>query len=86
MKDCTTGKVLLCGLSKVGLYLFPPAFNKIPSSPSDFVGERTSPNQWHSCLGHLAFRVVRYVISRFSLPFSSNKTVHSCSACFNSKS
>ena len=30
VKDCTTGKVLLHGLSNDGLYLFPPAFNKIP--------------------------------------------------------
>ena len=86
VKDRTTGKVLLRELSKDGLYLFPSAFNKIPSSSSAFVGERTSPNQYHSCLGHPAFRVVRHVLSRFSLPFCSNKTVHSCSACFNSKS
>ena len=86
MKDRITGKVLLRGLSNDGLYLFPSAFNKIPSSSSAFAGERTSPNQYHSCLGHLAFRVVCHVLSRFILPFSSNKTVHSCSACFNFKS
>ena len=86
MKDRITGKVLLRGLSKDGLYLFPSTFNKIPSSSSAFAGERTSPNQYHSCLGHLAFRVVCHVLSRFILPFSSNKTVHSCSACFNFKS
>ena len=84
VKDCTTGKVLLRELSKDGLYLFPPAFNKIPSSSSAFVGECASPNQWHSRLGHLAFRVVRHVLSRFSLPFSSNKTIHSCCTCFSS--
>ena len=86
VKDRTIGKVLLCRLSKDGLYLFPSTFNKIPLSSFAFVGERTSPNQWHSHLGHPAFRVVCHVLSRFSLPFSSNKNVHSCSACFNSKS
>ena len=86
VKDCTTGKVLLHRLSKDGLYLFPLIFNKIPSSCFPFVGECTSPNQWHSRLGHPAFKVVHHVSSRFSLPFSSNKTVHSCSACFSSKS
>ena len=86
VKERTTGKVLLHELSKDGLYLFPPAFNKTPSSSSAFVGERTSPNQWHSRLGHPAFKVVRHVLSRFSLPFSSNKIVHSCSVCFSSKS
>ena len=86
VKDCTTKKVLLCGLSKDGLYLFPSTFNKIPLSLSAFVGERTSLDQWHSRLGHPAFCVVRHVLSRFSLPFSSNKIVHPCSACFSSKS
>ena len=86
VKDRTTGKVLLHRLSKDGLYLFTPIFNKIPSSSFAFVGECTSPNQWHSRLGHPAFKVVHHVPSRFSLPFSSNKTVRSCSACFSSKS
>ena len=63
VKDHTTVKVLLHGLSKGGLYLFPPALNKIPSSSSAFVGERTSPNQWHSRLGHPAFKVVRHVLN-----------------------
>ena len=83
VKDRTMEKVLLRGLSKDGLYLFPSAFNKIPSLSFAFVGERTSPNQCHSCLRHPTFRVV---LSRFSLPFSSNKTVNPCSACFSSKS
>ena len=69
-------KVLLCRLSKNGLYLFPSTFNKIPLSSSAFVGERTSPSQWHSCLGHPVFHVVHHILSRFSLPFSSNKIVH----------
>ena len=44
VKDRITKKVLLCGLSRDGLYLFPSAFNKIHLSSSAFVGERTSPN------------------------------------------
>ena len=86
VKDRTMGRVMLHGLSRGGLYLFPPTFNKIHSSSFAFVGERTSPNQWHSRLGHPTFRVVCHVLSRFSLPFSSNKIVHFCSACFSSKS
>lgn len=70
VKDRTMGKFMLHGLSKGGLYLFPLTFNKIHSSSSAFVGERTSPNQWDSRLGHPAFRVVHHVLSRFSLPFS----------------
>ena len=44
VKDRITEKVLLRGLSRDGLYLFPSAFNKIHLSSSAFVGERTSPD------------------------------------------
>ena len=86
VKDQTIEKALLRGLSRDGLYLFPSAFNKIPSLSSTFVGERTSPDQWHSHLGHPAFCIVRHVLSRFGLPFSSNKFVHPFFTCFSSKS
>ena len=86
VKDRTTKKVLLHGPSKDGLYQFPSAFNKIPSSSSIFVGERTSLDQWHSRLGHLAFHIVRHVLARFSFPFSSNNIICPCSGCYSSKS
>ena len=86
VKDRTTGRVLLRGLSRNGLYLFPSAFNKLPSSSSVFVGERTSPQQWHSRLGHPAFRIVNHVLSKFSLPVISSNVVHPCPACLSSKS
>ena len=76
VKDRTMEKVLLHRLSKNGLYLFPSTFNKIPLLSSAFIGEHTSPNQWHSCLGHPVFHVVHHILSRFSLPFSSNKIIH----------
>ena len=37
-------------------------------------------------MGHLALRIVRLVLARFSLPFSLNNIVRPCSACFSSKS
>ena len=86
VKDRTTGRVLLCGLSRNRLYLFPSAFNKLFSLSSVFVGECTSPTQWHSRLGHLAFHIVHHVLSKFSLPVISSKIVQPCFACFSSKS
>ena len=85
VKDRTTKKVLLHGPSRDGLYQFPSAFNKIPLLSFVFVSERTSPDQWHSRLGHLAFRIVRHVLARFSLPFSSNNIGYPSSNCFSSK-
>lgn len=73
-------------MSSDGLYQFPSAFNKIPSLSFVFVGEHTFPDQWHSHLEHPAFHIVRHVLTRFSLPFSSNKIFHPCSTCFSSKS
>jgi transposase InsO family protein len=79
-------KTLLCGPSKDGLYPFPllPSKDSIP--PTALFGERTSIHQWHSRLGHPAFRVVAQIISKFGIPVTSNKSNFSCSACLSSKS
>jgi hypothetical protein len=50
-----SGKTLLCGPSKDGLYPFPLLPSKASSSPTALFGERTSIHQWHSRLGHPAF-------------------------------
>uniref|UniRef100_A0A2N9IBW9 Reverse transcriptase Ty1/copia-type domain-containing protein n=1 Tax=Fagus sylvatica TaxID=28930 RepID=A0A2N9IBW9_FAGSY len=51
------GETLLCGPSKDGLYPFPLLPSKDPFTPTTLFGERTSLHQWHSRLGHPAFRV-----------------------------
>ena len=76
------GGVLLRRLSRDGLYLFTSASDKLPSSSSVFVGERASPGQWHSHLGHHAFHIANHVLSKFSLLVISRKIVHPCFACF----
>uniref|UniRef100_A0A2N9F0Q4 Reverse transcriptase Ty1/copia-type domain-containing protein n=1 Tax=Fagus sylvatica TaxID=28930 RepID=A0A2N9F0Q4_FAGSY len=45
-----SGKTLLCGPSKDGLYPFPLLPSKASSSPTALFGERTSIHQWHSRL------------------------------------
>uniref|UniRef100_A0A2N9EGA7 Uncharacterized protein n=1 Tax=Fagus sylvatica TaxID=28930 RepID=A0A2N9EGA7_FAGSY len=77
VKDQATGKLLLHGPSRHGLYPFPFRINKSYTSnknlrsPTAFVGERVSPNQWHLRLGHPALRTVSRIISRFGLPARS---------------
>jgi hypothetical protein len=83
LKDRRSKKVLLRGPNSHGLYQFPFSANKSP--PSALVGERVSFPQWHSRLGHPAFKVVRRVLSFFKLPVSSNKDLVPCSACLSSK-
>jgi hypothetical protein len=96
VKDQATGKLLLHGPSRHGLYPFPFRINKSYTSnknlrsPTAFVGERVSPNQWHLRLGHPALRTVSRIISRFGLPVipTSNKNSNEnfCFACLSSKS
>jgi hypothetical protein len=64
-------KELLRDPNSHGLYQFPPTSNK--SCPSALVGERVSLPQWHSWLGHPAFKLVRQVLSSFNLPVASTK-------------
>lgn len=83
MKDRTSGRLLLHGPNKNGLYQFFPFVNKLPTSA--MVGERVSVSQWHSRMGHPALRIVRHVLSTFQLPVASTKE-SSCSTCLGSKS
>uniref|UniRef100_A0A2N9I3B6 Uncharacterized protein n=1 Tax=Fagus sylvatica TaxID=28930 RepID=A0A2N9I3B6_FAGSY len=62
VKDQATGKLLLHGPSRNGLYPFPFLINKSHrsnknlGSPTAFVGERGSPHQWHSSLLHRGYK------------------------------
>jgi hypothetical protein len=91
VKDQATGRTLVHGPSRNGLYPFPFFINKHHQSnktPTAFVGEQVSHPQWHSRLGHPALRTVSRIISRFGLPVlpNSNSNKNFCLACLNSKS
>jgi hypothetical protein len=81
-----SGKTLLCGPSKDGLYPFPLLPSKDSFTPTALFGERNSIHQSHSRLGYSAFPVIAKIISKFGLPVTSNKSNFSCSACHSSKS
>ena len=86
VKNLATGRLLLHRPSKHGLYPFPPFSTTSAPFPHALIGERTSLNNWHSRLGHPAFRIVSSIISRFGLPTISNKSEVVCSACLSAKS
>jgi hypothetical protein len=85
VKDLRTRKLLLQGPSRDGLYPWPSTALSLPSSPHAFLGERVSVDLWHNRFGHPALRVVRAVLSKFSLPISTNKAAPVCSSCQQGK-
>jgi hypothetical protein len=86
VKDLASRRLLLQGPSKHGLYPFPPLSNKRSFFPRALIGERTSFTNWHSRLGHPAFKIVSSIISKFGLPTVTNKNEPACSACLSAKS
>ena len=86
VKDLALRRLLLQGPSKHGLYPFPSLSNKRSFFPHARIGERTSFTNWHSRLGHPAFKIVSSIISRFGLPTVANKNEPACSACLSAKS
>lgn len=93
VKDQRTGKLLLRGPTKNGLYHLKPQ-TSLPSashhsnkvSPAVFVGEKVSISLWHNRLGHPSPRVVNKIVSHFSFPVISNKDTSLCEACQLGKS
>jgi hypothetical protein len=84
LKDRRTGKLLLHGVNKHGLYHFFPSANKHPHSA--MVGERASFFQWHSQLGHPTLNIVRRVLSHLKLPVATPKESPVCTTCLGAKS
>ena len=82
VKDLASRRLLLHKPSKHGLYPFSSSFNKVSSFTCALIGERTSFTNWHSRLGHPAFKIV----SRFGLPILASKNEPTCSACLSAKS
>ena len=81
VKEEETGKQLLRGTVKDGLYLLSQAHQ-----PEVNLGEKTNLNIWHQRLGHPNMRTLQSIISKYGLPTSSvNKSI-SCDACMSSKS
>ena len=84
VKYLTTGKILLEGPLKHGLYSMPHLLPP-PTALVSF-GARASLPQWHYRLGYPAFRLVQQVVACHKLTLSSNKAPVICFACQQAKS
>jgi hypothetical protein len=85
IRDCQTGIPLHQGPIKDGLYQLHPSPSSSSSIKLALVGERTSNDHWHKCLGHPAYQAVNKVLSHFHLPVVPNKASNPCTACSQAK-
>ena len=86
MKDLRTGATLLKGTTKDGVYEWPPI---PPESPPilALTGTTTSSSNWHHRLGHPAYPVLKFIVSKFNLDLSSSMSKDLvCHACHCNKS
>jgi hypothetical protein len=83
VKDRTFRKILHHDLSRHGLYHW---FSPTNAPPSIFSTSRTTFVGWHARLGHPADRIVCHILSKFQIPFVSNKKLVVCPACQQGKS
>ena len=86
MKDLRTGAILLTGNTKDGVYEWPAA--QPASSPIlAFSHVKTTSSNWHHCLGHPAFPILKHVMSSYQLDFFAPLPKDfSCNACLSNKS
>ena len=85
VKDEATGRILLRGKPKDGLYIFPTSISPT-NHPQTYLSQRAPLDVWHCRMGHPSYQTVRHLVSKFSLPTSSNKIPSICSACQQGKS
>jgi hypothetical protein len=79
-------KTLLEGQSKGGLYPLPCSTSTSASSKQAFSVSKVSTSRWHAHLGHPSSVIVRFVLSKTSLPFSSSSSPEFvCDACQQAK-
>jgi hypothetical protein len=78
VKDKATGRVLLHGKPKNSLYIFFTSISPI-NHPQTYLSQRAPLDAWHCRMGHPSYQIIRHLVSKFSLPTSSNKILGICS-------
>jgi hypothetical protein len=87
IKDRESRRILLQGRSKGGLYPLPSNTSSLVSIKQVFSTNKTPQLRWHSRLGHPSSSIVRFVLSKNSLPFVDDIPLdHVCDACQQAKS
>jgi hypothetical protein len=77
MKDEATGRVLLQGKPKNCLYIFLTSMTPI-NHPQTYLSQRAPLDVWHCRIGHPSYQIIQPLVSKFSLPTSSNKILGVC--------
>jgi hypothetical protein len=86
IKNRELRKTLLESRSKGGLYPLPCSTPTSASSKQVFSIIKVSTSRWHACLGHPSLAIVRFVLSKNSLPFSSSLLPeYVCDTCQQAK-
>ncbi|KAD1865828.1 hypothetical protein E3N88_42185 [Mikania micrantha] len=85
VKDKSTHTILLMGPSNGGLYSFRLPKDR-PIKKVAFSTSRASSTVWHQRLGHPHQQLFNSMLSKYCLPFSSNKSISHCNACSIGKS
>ena len=82
VKDLRTGAPLLQGNTKNELYEWPIS---LPTASTFYTATnnlKTTISDWHSRLGHPSYPILKTILSKFSLPYSSSMSQSlSCSDC-----
>jgi hypothetical protein len=80
-------RILLRGRSEGGLYPLPRNTSSTVHVKQVFSSNKTPQSRWHSHLGHPSSSIVRFVLSKNSLPFVSDVPLdHVCDTCQQTKS
>jgi hypothetical protein len=86
IKDRESRRTLLGGSSKGGFYPIPCSTSTSSSSKQVFNVSKVPMSRWHARLGHPSSTIVRFVLNKNNLPFSSNLSPESvCDACQQAK-
>ena len=82
VKDIRTGAILLKGKTKDGVYEWP-----VSPPLLAFSSIKTSLSEWHQRLGHPAINILKQIVPKNKLEFSSSLSSNfSCNACLSNKS
>ena len=82
VKDIHTGATLLQGQTKDGVYEWP-----VSPPLLAFSSIKTTLSEWHQRLGHPAYHILKQIVSKNKLDFSSSLSKNfSCHDCLSNKS
>jgi hypothetical protein len=86
IKDQEMRSILLKGKCRGGLYPIPSP-SIMHAYKQAYIATKSSLSQWHSRLGHPSYSIVNQIVSKHSLPVSSESSkVLVCDACQQGKS